>query len=252
MNLIKYHRVFITGDTHRSFDRIEYFCAKHQTSKQDLLIILGDAGINYYGFLSDLQVKEYLGTLPITILCIHGNHEQRPTSIPTYTEINWNGGLVYQEDSFPPLLFAKDGEIYDINGFSCIALGGAYRVDKMYRVAYSLGWWSDEQPSAEIKEHVSNNLERHDWTVNYVFSHTVSIQYEPIESFKFDLDQTRVDKTTEIWLGEIEERLSYKKWFCAHYHICKVIDRHVFMFENYEQLIGYEKTSGDYPEEHVV
>jgi len=28
-----------------------------------------------------------------------------------------------------------------------------------------------------------------------------------------------VDKSTEIWLDEIEEQLDYKKWYCGHYHI---------------------------------
>lgn len=28
----------------------------------------------------------------------------------------WRGGIVYVEDEFPNLLFARDGEVYDING----------------------------------------------------------------------------------------------------------------------------------------
>lgn len=33
------------------------------------------------------------------------------------------------------------------------------------------------------------------------------------------IDQSTVDKTTERWLGEIEGRLSYERWYCGHYHI---------------------------------
>ena len=45
--------IYITGDTHREFDRIRYFCEKNKTTKNDIIIILGDAGINYYLFGMD-------------------------------------------------------------------------------------------------------------------------------------------------------------------------------------------------------
>ena len=41
--------IYITGDTHGDFSRIERFCEKFQPSREDIMIILGDAGFNYYG-----------------------------------------------------------------------------------------------------------------------------------------------------------------------------------------------------------
>lgn len=83
--------IYITGDTHRDFRNVERFCEKMQTSKDDVLIILGDAGINYYGPEQDERKKKYLESLPITIFAIHVNHEMRPQTIPTYHEADWNG-----------------------------------------------------------------------------------------------------------------------------------------------------------------
>ena len=41
--------IYITGDTHRDFDRILEFCDAIGTSQEeDVMIVLGDAGINYY------------------------------------------------------------------------------------------------------------------------------------------------------------------------------------------------------------
>ena len=34
--------IYITGDTHARFDRVELFCKENNTSKEDILIILGD------------------------------------------------------------------------------------------------------------------------------------------------------------------------------------------------------------------
>lgn len=83
--------IYITGDTHRDFKRIVLFCYKYNTNKNDILIILGDAGINYYGKL-DNELKEQLNSLPITLFCIHGNHENRPENILTYQQKQFLGG----------------------------------------------------------------------------------------------------------------------------------------------------------------
>jgi len=59
--------IFITSDNHRKFTHIEKFCAKNDTTTSDTLIILGDAGINYFGNPQDLRLKEKLSKLPITL-----------------------------------------------------------------------------------------------------------------------------------------------------------------------------------------
>jgi len=224
--------IYITGDTHRQFGRIEQFCQRQGTTKEDILIILGDAGINYRGEVYDKIKKQFLQKLPITLLCIHGNHEQRPFDIPTYKEKKWNGGIVFQEEEYPNLLFAKDGEIFDLDGKKTIAIGGAYSVDKMIRISYGYGWWENEQPSEEIKRETEQQLEKRDWKVDVVLSHTAPLKYEPTEVFLSGINQRKVDKSTEKWLDEIENRLEYKKWYCGHYHTEKKIDKLEIMFEN--------------------
>ena len=210
--------IYITGDTHGSFERVESFCERMKTKRDDILIILGDAGINFSGLRYDRLKKELLEELPITIFAIHGNHEQRPYTIESYKEREWNGGIVYYEEDFPSILFAKDGEIFNLGGFQTIVMGGAYSIDKTYRLAYGYSWWEDEQPSDEIKRYVENQLDSVKWNIDVVLSHTTPLKYEPVEVFMTGVDQSKVDKTTEIWLDKIENRLSYKKWYCGHYH----------------------------------
>ena len=50
------------------------------------------------------------------------------------------------------------------------------------------------------------------------------------------LDQSKVDHSTEEWLDTIEDRLSYKDWFCGHWHIDKRIDKMHFMMHSVEAL----------------
>lgn len=228
--------IYITGDTHGSFERVEAFCRRFQTSQDDILIILGDAGINFSGELYDSLKKRLLESLPVTIFAIHGNHEQRPHTISSYKEMQWHGGTVYYEDEYPSILFAKDGEIFDFNRKQTVVIGGAYSIDKAVRLAYGWGWWEDEQPSEETKRYVEQQLEKSGWKVDVVLSHTTPLKYEPVEVFMAGVDQSRVDKSTEVWLDDIEDKLSYSKWYCGHYHTEKKIDKLEIMFENFDEF----------------
>ncbi len=156
--------IYITGDTHGEFGRIEAFCRRFGTCKEDVMIILGDAGINYSGGIRDMRKKEFLESLPITVFAIHGNHEQRPQTIEGYQEKMWHGGVVYWEEEYPSLLFAKDGEVFDLDGKQAIVMGGAYSIDKMVRLMYGYGWWPDEQPSEKVKRYVESRLDGLGWT----------------------------------------------------------------------------------------
>ena len=66
---------YITGDTHRDFHRIEDFCARINPAPEDVMIILGDAGINYYGGWRDKDLKRRLAGLPLTLF---SNRPPRP------------------------------------------------------------------------------------------------------------------------------------------------------------------------------
>ena len=162
---------------------------------------------------------------------------QRPQTIESYQEKLWRGGVVYYEKEYPDLLFAKDGEVFDFNGKQTIVTGGAYSVDRMYRLIHGYGWWPDEQPSEEIKQNVERKLNELSWNVDVVLSHTVPLKYEPTEVFLEGLDQSKVDRTTEEWLDKIEDRLNYQKWYCGHYHTEKKVDKIEIMFENIEKFL---------------
>lgn len=210
---------YITGDTHGEFYRIEQFCEEYETTTDDVMIILGDAGINFSLNDRDTRLKRELAELPITLFCIHGNHEERPYMIDTYEEKEWNGGIVYWEEDYPNILFAKDGEIYDFDGKKCIVIGGAYSIDKYYRLRVGAPWFDTEQPSEEIKDYVEAQLEKVNWQVDCVFTHTVPLPYEPVWAFIPGINQDAVDKSTENWLAWIEENLNYDSWYAGHYHV---------------------------------
>lgn len=165
---------YITGDAHGDFTRIERFCERFQPTRDDVMIILGDAGFNYYGGKRDQRVKQRMAEMPNTIFSIHGNHEMRPGKIPSYKLQHWHDGMVFMEDAYPNLLFAVDCEVFDMGGLQTIAIGGAYSVDKYYRLMNVWNWWPDEQPTPEMKKGIEKVLDYHDWKVDVVRSHSAA------------------------------------------------------------------------------
>lgn len=59
--------IYLTGDPHGNFGRIDEFCGRFNTTKDDIMIILGDAGVNYYGGKKDKRLKEELSSWPVTL-----------------------------------------------------------------------------------------------------------------------------------------------------------------------------------------
>ena len=57
--------IYITGDTHGGFRRAAALCDTVNPTLDDILIISGDAGINYYEDCRDAQRKQLLAALPI-------------------------------------------------------------------------------------------------------------------------------------------------------------------------------------------
>lgn len=216
--------IYITGDTHRNFSRLYGL----EVSSDDMLIILGDSGINYCLNEEELKYKDYLTKFKIKLFCIRGNHEERPENINTYKEVDMFGGKVFVEEAFPNLIFAKDGEVYNIDGKSILVIGGAYSVDKDYRIMYGHKWFKDEQLTTKEMNDILAKVESKHFDI--VLTHTCPYKYEPREVFMSGIDQSKVDKSMEYFLDEIEENLDYAKWYCGHYHTEKQIDKLEFMF----------------------
>ena len=231
-------KIYITGDCHGEFKKIERFCCQYKTSFEDVMIILGDAGINFGFDRWDQNKKVLLSKKEITFFCIHGNHEARPQTIGSYKQKTWHGGVVYYEEEYPNILFAKDGEFFDLDGKKAIVIGGAYSIDKEWRLMRGAPWFEDEQPSEEIKEYVEDRLYEANWKVDYVLSHTAPLKYEPRELFLPGIDQSKVDKSTEEWLSEVEEKLDYEKWYFGHYHGNKRLGKSEMLFEGIKELGG--------------
>ena len=246
-------KFYITGDKHGAFGKVKKFCRDMGTRKNDVLIILGDTGFNYYGDERDDKLKQELSEQNITLFCLHGNKENRPENVGTYGIRNFCGGKVYYEPRYPNIYFAIDGETYTFEGKRYMAVGGAHSVDKMRCLDKGLPFFEDEMPSDAVKAAVEQELESMGNSIYGMLTHTCPLKYLPVEMFMSTrqsaeirrkprkakhkkLFKPDIDRSTEEWLDSLEEKLDYNVWFCGHYHIDKQIDKINMMFHDIRPL----------------
>ena len=213
------------------------WCKLHNTTTDDVMIILGDAGINYYGKKRDWKLKKELSQTPITFVCVHGNHEMRPATVEGYKKIYHPEFKCFGwiEEEYPNIFFPEDGVIF-FNDTVNLILGGAYSVDKDYRLERGWNWFPDEQMSEDTKNKI-RHITDYTKSFDYIFSHTAPLKYEPSYLFLPQIDQSKVDKSMEKFLDEIEEKVQYNHWWFGHYHDDNNIgERVTILYQTIEQL----------------
>lgn len=230
-------RLFCTGDIHGEFNRIKQikrFCEENNTTRKDNMIILGDLGANYFFNERDKQFKELMASCPITFLCIHGNHEERPQNISTYNyKVTKQYGGIWYEYEYPNILFLEDGE-HIINGKRFLVASGAYSVDKKYRLTKGMKWFESEQMDHATKLKIMQIVEENN-QFDYILSHTAPLNYEPKYLFLSIIDQSTVDKSTESflqWIWDNIDKENLKLWGCGHYHSDAWLSEKIRLFYN--------------------
>lgn len=238
--------IYITGDCHGEFSRFDIFCKNNHTAKEDIMICLGDMGLNYYLNNNDKWNKRILQKLPLTFVIVQGNHEKYAKNIKSYQKIKLPNenfpnikGVFYYESEYPNLLFAINGYTYIINNKKFLALGGAYSVDKYYRLRMGYSWFEDEQMSKQEKTTLINKINncKSQKKVDYIISHTCPLKYEPVHLFLSNIDQSMVDKTTESFFDWIDDNIIYEHWFFGHYHNNEdTWNKGTMLFENIREV----------------
>lgn len=237
-------RWVVTGDTHgKVVSRLSQIALymENLIPEETAVIILGDAGLNYYLNKSDCKNKQAVSASGIRVYCVRGNHEKRPQNIEGMMLVDDAdvGGKVYMEEKFPLIRYFVDGGEYTIDGKSVLVIGGAYSVDKYYRLARAnggfSGWFEDEQLSEEERAEILARVKNKRYDL--VLTHTAPITWEPTDLFLRGIDQSTVEKDMEYWLKEVALSVCWGHWLFGHYHADRIEAPHVEQFfQEYEDL----------------
>ena len=144
-------------------------------------------------------------------------------------------GEVYIQDKWPKLRYFKDWGVYTLNNYKVAVVGGAYSVDKFYRLQHNFRWFEDEQ--LDIDEMIHCTRDFTNLKVDFIFSHTCPVSWEPTDMFLTSVDQSTVDKSMELFLDELAKVFDWNIWCFGHYHADRIERPHVEQFfQNIENL----------------
>lgn len=249
-------RVIFTGDTHGGISTITRVSNIQRNMpeykpEETMIVILGDAGLNFWLNSTDKKYKKHLNSMGYHIYCVRGNHEQRPELVKNMILIEDEivDNPVWMEEEFPNIRYFVDGSIYNLCGYSALVIGGAYSVDKWYRLARAgytpeeaetanpkkCGWFKDECLTiAEMNEIAESVVGK---SVDFILSHTCPISWEPTDLFLGGIDQSTVDKSMEVWLDELKDNVKWKYYLFGHYHADRIERPYVEQFyQEYEDV----------------
>lgn len=229
-------RLFLTGDTHNDIDygkmSSKRFPVQKELTKDDIVVILGDWGAIWYGNKKDNYLLKWWNNKPWTTFVILGNHENYDAieKLPTVTKF---GNEVYQ--AADSIFIAKSGNIYNLCGFNCLCVNGADSHDKEFRTE-GKSWWSQEAITEQDYKNAIANIEKADYKVDYILSHTAGMCIMSALQFpatKSDQYLTRILIATE-----------FKCHYCGHMHVDKWInEKERIMYDDIIEIgNSFEKT----------
>lgn len=219
--------IYITGDTHGDPVRfIENNMGDNEWTSDDYLIVCGDFGFIFRNNDSEREFLDYLETKPYTICFCDGNHENFP-AIFSYPKVEWNGGFVHKIRK--NIFHLMRGQIFNIDNKKIFVMGGAYSIDRDWRIE-GFSWWSDEQPNEEEYATGLRNLEKCNYEVDYIITHTAPqaiverlIAKQPW-NIRADFEMNYRDYKLMGFLGEVLFKTKFKHWFFGHWHFDTLVD----------------------------
>ena len=223
--------VFVTGDTHIPIDIHKFttrrFPEQQILSSDDFMVICGDFGGVWDGSNEEKYWQKWLNEKKFTTLFIDGNHENFHM-LNEYPVSEKFGGKVHQLSD--KIFHLMRGEIFTIDDRKIFCMGGASSHDKEYRIP-NVSWWEEELPSTKEYENALTNLDKHDWTVDFVFTHCAPKKTQALMANWYENDPLT------SFLQIVDDGLRYKKWYFGHYHRDEEVDvKHTALYQTIMQI----------------
>ena len=158
-------------------------------------------------------------------------------------------GCIYFEKKYPHIRYFIDGEVYIINNRSVLVLGGAYSVDKYYRLTTGAKWFEQEQLNEEERKKIFEKISGQHFDI--ILSHTCPFSMRPTDLFLSMIDQSTVDNSMEIWLETLRNYITYNTWVWGHYHDDRIQEpEHYMLFRHFVDIEDiYNNTTDLKPKE---
>ena len=251
--------IYITGDCHADWSKLstEAFPEQKEMTRDDFVIVCGDFGL-WHDNPTERWWLKWLEQKNFTLLFVDGNHENFDRLYGNEFDIvDFCGGKAHKiRDNVYHLM---RGYIFELNGKKFFAFGGASshdikdgilnledyidekeliktynkltRAGKMLRINH-LSWWKEEMPSDEEMEFGKQTLAQNDNKVDFIISHCCP------QSIALSLsNHYKSDKLTK-YFNEINDSISFSKWFFGHYHNDEqIFDKYILLYHQIIRIV---------------
>lgn len=232
--------IYVTGDIHgrSSLGRIYNLSYRLEGGKAEdnYLVVLGDFGLiwsdrkrNPQGYTADERMLDDMESLPFTVLFIDGNHENFHR-LAEYPVESWHGGKVARIRK--NILHLKRGQVFELEGVTFLALGGAESLDKLLRTA-GISWWEEESITDDDMSEARKNLASHGGKVDYVLTHTA-----PARISRRIVGREYEEKPSDSLLSELAGEIRFKRWYFGHHHTDCKLGRYSALYSDIKELGG--------------
>lgn len=224
--------IYITGDTHGLKDLSKFESKEFLTEinkKDNYVIITGDSGITW----NEETMKkciEFYSKFDCKILFVDGNNDNFDI-LDKLPVSKFCGGNVHHIGK--NIYHLMRGEIFDIEGISFLAFGGADSWDSPRAYPFTkrqegISWWERECPSKEEFQNAVSNLRARNNKVDVVLTHEGTS-----ECAEFFNSCTR---DVCSMLDKIDKNVNYKLWYFGHHHYDLNIYNKKCMFNSFENV----------------
>lgn len=200
--------IYTTGDVHGDITRFKKGKLRW-LGKKDTLIILGDFGFIWDGAKEEREALVWLAKRKYKILFLDGTHENFDLLSQFPTEEIFGGKAQHVAGN---LYHACRGSVFTIEGKKLLCFGGGESTDQEDR-EIGINWWREEMPSKQEMIDCVQNLEAHDYTVDYVLTHDA-----PSKLLDFSIVKQSEESELHRFLDKVLLKTTYKKWLFGRYH----------------------------------
>jgi hypothetical protein len=229
--------IFVTGDVHGEMGMDKFnmknFPQQKFLTKDDCMIVCGDFGLIWDNSKQEKHWQKWISERNFTILFVDGNHENHDM-LNQYPVEFWNGGKVHHiSDS---IIHLMRGQVFNIDNKKIFTFGGANSTDKAHRIN-KISWWEDEMPSYSEMSEGLDNLEKHNWEVDYILTHNCcSSTLSKIDTIPRIYNSDCLNN----YLETIESMVSYKHWYFGHFHFNEMIsEKQTVLYRKIIELGGH-------------
>ena len=244
--------IYLTSDWHGNINGLNNFInsidTKTSLTKNDIVIILGDAGIMYGNYVMG-DLRRAMAKYPCTFFIMRGNHDKRYYKYAVehperfVFKSHWGNDVCYDK-KYPNIIYARDdAAIYIIDDIKFLLIPGAYSVDKNYRIMNNMPWEKDEQLTKEELAAAVNLAWNND--INIILSHTGPLQFqEKMKDLLLDYvvnPDNLMEETMDLIYYTIGQNID---WYWGHFHGVRDFNDNAHLIYQQAVCVNKEKYNG--------